>query len=35
MAEDAVQAASIRLTGELAGTAREILAGNQVPAEPA
>jgi 8-oxo-dGTP pyrophosphatase MutT (NUDIX family) len=34
VAEDAAKAASIRLTGELAGTAREILDGNQPPAVP-
>ena len=34
MAQDSAKAASIRLTGELAGTAREILDGNQPPAVP-
>ena len=34
MAEDSAEAASIRLTGELAETAREILGGNQLPAVP-
>ena len=34
MAEDAAKAASIRLPGELAGTARDILAGHQAPARP-
>ena len=34
MAEDSARAASIRLAGELAGTAREILDGNQPPAVP-
>ena len=34
MAEDSAEAASIRLPGELAGTARDILAGNQAPAIP-
>jgi 8-oxo-dGTP pyrophosphatase MutT (NUDIX family) len=34
VAEDSVQAASIRLPGALAGTARDILAGNQAPAVP-
>ena len=34
MAEDSVEAASIRLPGELASAARDILAGNQVPAVP-
>ncbi len=34
MAEDSVQAASIRLPGELAEAARDILAGNQAPAVP-
>ena len=34
MAEDSAKTASIRLTGELAGTAREILDGNQSPAVP-
>lgn len=34
MAEDAVEAASIRLSGELAGTARDILAGHREPAVP-
>jgi 8-oxo-dGTP pyrophosphatase MutT (NUDIX family) len=34
MAEDSVEAASIRLPSELAGVARDILAGNQVPAVP-
>jgi len=34
VAEDSAKAASIRLPGELAGTAREILDGNQAPAIP-
>jgi 8-oxo-dGTP pyrophosphatase MutT (NUDIX family) len=34
VAEDTAKAASIRLPGELAGTARDILAGNQAPASP-
>jgi 8-oxo-dGTP pyrophosphatase MutT (NUDIX family) len=34
VAEDSAKAASIRLPGELAGTAREILDGNQAPAVP-
>jgi len=34
VAEDSVKAASIRLPAELAGTAREILDGNQAPAIP-
>jgi 8-oxo-dGTP pyrophosphatase MutT (NUDIX family) len=34
VAEDAPKAASIRLPGELAGPARDILAGHQVPAQP-
>ena len=34
MAEGAPKAASIRLPGELAGPARDILAGHQAPAEP-
>ena len=34
MAEDAARAASIRLPGELAGPARDILAGHQAPARP-
>jgi 8-oxo-dGTP pyrophosphatase MutT (NUDIX family) len=34
VAEDSAQAASIRLPAELAGTAREILDGNQAPAIP-
>jgi 8-oxo-dGTP pyrophosphatase MutT (NUDIX family) len=34
VAEDAAKAASIRLPGELAGTARDILAGHQAPAKP-
>jgi 8-oxo-dGTP pyrophosphatase MutT (NUDIX family) len=34
VAEDSAKAASIRLEGELAGTAREILDGNQPPAVP-
>ncbi len=34
MAEDAANAASFRLPGELAGAARDILAGHQAPAVP-
>jgi 8-oxo-dGTP pyrophosphatase MutT (NUDIX family) len=34
VAEDAAKAASIRLPGELADTARDILAGHHAPAEP-
>jgi 8-oxo-dGTP pyrophosphatase MutT (NUDIX family) len=34
VAEDAPKAASIRLPGELADTARDILAGNHAPAKP-
>jgi 8-oxo-dGTP pyrophosphatase MutT (NUDIX family) len=34
VAEDSAKAASIRLPGDLAGTAREILDGNQAPAIP-
>jgi len=34
VAEDSAKAASIRLPGELAGTAREILDGNRAPAIP-
>ena len=34
MAEEAVKAASVRITGELGESAREILSGDRVPAQP-